>query len=546
MRHHITPLLLLAALGGCGGGGGADHGERTDFVVSGVVTYDDRIYGPGPDQAEYRFLRTEAKPTRHATVQVVNSDGRVLAEATVGETGDYALAAAGGSHESMRLRVLAQTRTGAPVEIKDFAGNVVSVSKAFTPDALPARLDLAVPGEIAGAFNMLDVYTAAGEFVHEHHGEFPPLLSVYWQPGSTPPGGTTYHCRSCNGGIYVLGGVSTPEGITGDTDHFDDDVLLHEYGHFLEHAFGVLHSPGGMHTLLDNTQDLRLAWSEGFSSFMAGAIKAWLGERRHPTLSSEGLPYSGYVDTANGTTGPGGGLHYDFNTVPVWLDSVIRYASNETAVAKALWNLHAADTGMKDIWEVFATGLPAAAAAPDYPASLETFWDAWQASSQVAMPNAQAVSALAERHIHYSGDLHEADDTLDALLPSRAYQGAEDHNLFKAARASETDLIPFDADTGTRYRVETYDLINGAHTDLRITDGNGYPLAQQKASSAANAPNDGCALAARIDAFEPPYPGRFFVHVMRSSTQKPFAGRYGGYQLRITALSPSAPPVACP
>ncbi|MGE0082040.1 MAG: hypothetical protein AB7U81_12155 [Thiohalomonadaceae bacterium] len=536
MRLPIAPVLMVAALGACGGGGGADDGPHTEFVLKGVVTYDDRIYGRASDQPGYRFVRTEAKPARFATVQVVNGSGRVVAEATVADTGDYTIAGAGGSRESMRLRVVARTRSGASVTVKDFAGNLLSVSKAFTPEALPERLNIAVQGEIAGAFNMLDLYAAAGEFVHEHGGEYPPALSVHWEPGNAPPGGTTYYCRSCGGGIYVLGGVTTSQGIAGDTDHFDDDVLLHEYGHFLEDRFGVLHSPGGAHTLTDEAQDLRLAWSEGFSSFMAGAIKSWMDARQHRALSSEGLPYSGYLDTADGQAGPSGGFYFDFGTTQR------RYASSEAAVTKVLWNLHATDAGMDDIWAVFSEDFAAASAT--HPASLETFWDAWQASTSVASPLAVAVNALAERHIHYSTDVHETDDTL--LLARGSYQVAEDHNLFKSHLAPETDLIPFDAVAGVAYRIETYNLVNGAHTFMRVTDANGIALAVERTKAPASGRNDGCALASRIDAFTPPYTGRFFVEVTRPSATRPFAGRYGGYQVSIVALTPSAPAAACP
>lgn len=536
MRCSLVPLLMITALSACGGSNTGDDGQRTEFVLQGVVTYEDRVYGPNPDQPGYRFIRTEAKPVRFASVQVVNEKSHVIAETTVAGTGEYIIAGTGGRHEFMRLRVVAQTRYGAQITIKDFAGNLWAVSKTFTPGALPERLNVAVSGEFAGAFNMLDLYAAAGEFVHERGGRFPRPLTVYWEPGKAPPAGTTYYCRSCGGGIYVHGGVTTSQGVGGDTDHFDDDVLLHEYGHFLEDSFGVLHSPGGVHTLLDETQDLRQAWSEGFSSFMAGAIKAWMGTRRHSALSSEGLPYSSYLDTANGEANARGGFYADFGKTPG------RYASNEAAVAKVLWNLHEMDTGMDDIWNVFAEGL--AAASVTHPASLETFWDAWQASPSVISPLTVAVNALAERHIHYNADEHETDDTL--LLTRYGYQGEEEHNLFKSDRAPETDFIPFDAQAGVAYRIETYNLMNGAHTTMRITDANGITLAMEKPKALARNRNDGCALASRIDVFTPPYSGRFFVEITRPIEPAPFAGRYGGYHVGIVALIPSAPAAACP
>lgn len=541
MRLLLAPAVLAVALGGCGGGGGGGGGDdtRSDFALSGTVHYGDRVYGQLEEASQYGFIRTESKPVRFARVQILNADGAVVGEAATDELGMYRLTASGGRRESMRLRVLAHTVAGTPVTVKDFSANVLAAAKAFTPGTLDGPLHVAVTGDLAGAFNMLDVYAAAGEFVHERHGSFPPALTVYWQPGTTPPGGTTYFCRFCPAGIFVLGGRYMGDAITGDSDHFDDDVLLHEYGHFLEHMFGVLDSPGGSHTLFDLSQDLRLAWSEGFSSFMAGAIKAWMTERRHATLSSQDLPVSSYLDTDDGSAGGGQGLYFDFDAIAPWL----RHASNESAVAKVLWNLHGDGAGMDDIWEAFSHGMPLATTA--YPASLETFWDGWQASELIASPMQETLAAFAERDVRYDNDAFELDDTFDARSVVLAKGQAEAHNLFKHQLAAETDLIPFEAVAGIAYRIETYDLVNGADTYLRIKDTAGNTLEENGNAALQPDANDGCALASRIDAFMPVRADRYYVEVTRPTVTYPWAGRYGGYRLKITEL-PTEAPMECP
>lgn len=69
--------------------------------------------------------------------------------------------------------------------------------------------------------------------------------------------------------IYILGGVS---GSTcTDTDHFDNSVIVHEYGHFLDNAFGKIDWPGGSHSG-NQIVDPRLSWSEGWSDFLQGKV----------------------------------------------------------------------------------------------------------------------------------------------------------------------------------------------------------------------------------------------------------------------------------
>ena len=101
---------------------------------------------------------------------------------------------------------------------------------------------------------MLDVYASATQFIRELSNAPMPELNVYWQNKSNSYG--TYYCftnrysRSCpqGKGIYILGGRSSGGG---DTDHFDDDVLWHEYAHYLEGMVGAQDSPGGTHYLTE-------------------------------------------------------------------------------------------------------------------------------------------------------------------------------------------------------------------------------------------------------------------------------------------------------
>lgn len=69
--------------------------------------------------------------------------------------------------------------------------------------------------------------------------------------------------------LFILGG-SNGNVDTADTDHFDNSIILHEYGHFLEDVYGKTDSPGGYHNG-SSIIDPRLAWSEGFTNSFQGA-----------------------------------------------------------------------------------------------------------------------------------------------------------------------------------------------------------------------------------------------------------------------------------
>ena len=56
-----------------------------------------------------------------------------------------------------------------------------------------------------------------------------------------------------------------------NTDHFDDYVIIHELGHFVEDNCGQLITPGGSHVMVSRI-DPQLAWSEGWANYLAAQV----------------------------------------------------------------------------------------------------------------------------------------------------------------------------------------------------------------------------------------------------------------------------------
>ncbi len=117
-----------------------------------------------------------------------------------------------------------------------------------------------------------------------------PALNLYWSPSNratvtsfcTVNGniGTTFYTAgapalnsgNCTpqvalpAGIYILGDYASG---AGDTDEFDQHVIAHEFGHYVEDKFSRSDSIGGSHAA-GNQLDLRVAFGEGWGNAYSG------------------------------------------------------------------------------------------------------------------------------------------------------------------------------------------------------------------------------------------------------------------------------------
>jgi hypothetical protein len=163
---------------------------------------------------------------------------------------------------------------------------VVPSSGAVNVGTLMATADGTVLG---GAFNILDQFLDANAYLiaqvgacsGTHTGCLDVTTSVakvvgYWELGYNPnsyfgasTSGLSFYLPSYSR-LFILGGINGDVN-SSDTDHFDNSVILHEYGHFLEDAVFYSDSPGGSHNG-NAVIDPRLAWSEGWGNFFQAAV----------------------------------------------------------------------------------------------------------------------------------------------------------------------------------------------------------------------------------------------------------------------------------
>lgn len=284
----------------CGYGGDltgyrcADPGTMGALIASGVVRYEDRE--PLVGGALGPVTPVVARGVAVAVVR--DSDSAVLAAAVTADDGSYLLRydAAPGA----MVHVLAATTSAVParpLRVIRPDGLVHGVGSASFVAAPATTMDLLVTdfsGE-AGAFNTFDVLVGGMDYLRARFvvDEPVPLFATWVKGGSL---GTFYGNGS--NGMFLLG---APD----DDDGHDDTVILHEMGHYIEDEYGRSDSPGGAHN--GAPTDPRLAWSEGFATYWAMAVRGL------PTYmdSNAGGGWSYDADTSLTTANMAGGMLQD-------------------------------------------------------------------------------------------------------------------------------------------------------------------------------------------------------------------------------------------
>lgn len=505
------------------------EGSGLNVTISGVLQYEDRTYD------EKGFTGTVLKPIRRAMLEVVRcSDSEVLASGVSLEDGSYTMTFTNMGSAGIYLRVLANDTFGT-VKVQNSDQSLYAVVSNIVDDGASTRLQVDLNASVdlsGGVFNILDVFLEAADFVKSLSGGFPPLITAIWEPGSCD--GTFY--SSPLDTIHILGGCPN------DTDEYDDDVLLHEYGHFIASVYSKDDSSGGDHFLTENDQDIRLSWSEGWGNFFTSAV------RNDPS----------YVDTSGDVAALSFELEGPSSPLIANFSSEVIYTTSELSVATVLWDIvdstpdeSLSNAGGMDtvsdqveaIWEVFSLYLCSACVIEDV--SFEDFWDGWLAQGH-GLENPLLVLTQ-DRLMALSEDSHEPNVDTSTATAITVNDPAQDHTLYSK---NDMDYLNFTGVSGQQYTLETIGLTNGADTYLELldsggevilendnTDGKSYSAvcAWNFLANSTNCPlNDQSTLASKI-LYTPASGGLVNIRVKRSSMAPPSSGVYGSYQIRVTS-----------
>lgn len=493
-------------------------------------------------------------PVREADVEVFDVNTMaVLASGATDQGGSFSIVVPDAATRTVGLRVLASTTETATLDFSvydDFIGgdpvftytdSGVNVSSHgpttnvnFGTMTMPASIGtVATTDWSSQVFNVLDLCILVADWIASVDGSRPAVgMTVGWNP-----------TRGRSGSSYS-GGANNMN--LSDDDGYDDPNILHELGHYVEDEFGRSQNTGGSHSITDDDQDPRLAWSEGFATYVSAA-----------TLEYHGLPLPNiYIDRDSFGVSGGGGFGYNFE------NTQNGGGTNEGAVQAALWDLiddsATADTspGVDDdsasgfeeeVWEVLGEmriqQLPFT--------SMEDFWDLWRELGHGSETTVQA--AFASHRIFYQVDSFEPNDSPENATPLTS--SYEQNHFYKSGSepAGDEDWFSFSAVSGNYYRLS----VNGsANTIYGRPDPEVFLIDSDKETVLAfsDDPHDTSLNAATSNnnmietvpeiIWQAPASGTYYAYCRHSSHELNKDGRYGTYNIRVTGTSAPTPTIS--
>lgn len=294
-------------------------------TITGTASYQYRQpFGSGAGGG-LSSVQATPKPIRRAEVRVKNSGGSIVQCGETDNSGDFTvdLPKDTGTYtievNSRAFNNYARVTVFNRPVTNQFYSMTTTVSSSASTN-VGSMVASATGTVLAGAFNILDQTVLANEYLKANVGtgtcggsgctetDVAPKLSIYWEMGFNPstyiPGNPplSYYIPN-HSRLFILGGLNGDVD-NSDTDHFDNSIILHEYGHFIEDVLTETDSPGGNHNG-DSIIDPRLAWSEGWGNFFQAAVT---GDGR-------------YIDTSGNSDGTTGFLFYvdlEDNTSPTY------------------------------------------------------------------------------------------------------------------------------------------------------------------------------------------------------------------------------------
>lgn len=291
----------------------------TTTTVTGTATFQYRpLVTNGSTQ--YNGLSGDpiSKGIPHAEVHIVDSSGAIIqcGETDVNGVFSLAIPQVTGSYSVQVFSRAFNNKYKASVLKDIYEAKPYSISKSFTISSATSSVSIPTPLVASarasedpdipgGAFNILANIFWANEFLRANTSNssfVADKVSIFWKQGFNPysyfnaPSTSASFYIATEDRLYILGGKNG-DVKSSDTDHFDDSVILHEYGHFLEAHYSRSDTPGGSHNG-NFIIDPRLAWSEGWANYFQAAVQnsiIYNGSYAGPTKGTGG--FSAYIDT---------------------------------------------------------------------------------------------------------------------------------------------------------------------------------------------------------------------------------------------------------
>ena len=390
----VMATLALSACGGSGGGGGNNGGgdnnppPAASVTISGKITFDRIAFkasGSGLDASN-----PVESPAREVTVEALDgSNSAVLATTITDDAGNYSVTVPGsrsvkirakaemvktGSAPTWTFRVRNNTNSNALYALDGEAASSGTGNSTRNLRATSGWGTTSYTGTRAAApFAILDTAYAAKQLVLDAAPAtaFPPL-DLFWSttnkdvidtsgnvllctsdgqigttfytPEATDAGNCTDH-GPLGAGIYVLGDFASG---SGDTDEFDQHVIAHEFGHYVEDTFSRSDSIGGSHFPSDDL-DTRVAFGEGWGNAYSGMV---LNDPQYRDSNSGITGITGFnLETDSGNDG----WYSEFSVQEILWDLFDSVNDGADTISLGFAPIYSAMTGAQKTTDAFAT-----------------------------------------------------------------------------------------------------------------------------------------------------------------------------------------------
>ncbi|MBF0196872.1 MAG: hypothetical protein HQL32_04150 [Planctomycetes bacterium] len=409
--------------------------------ISGELSYEKVVYSRPYSNQTQEVTKIVAIPK--ATVVAKNTDGDIVGETQTNNKGEFVIEI--DSADEAILFVLTEnnhSKVGGSQR-----GKLIEKVHAYPlgKQKIPSHnVDATIKGELANAFNVFAQLVKAKRWMNKNNIKTDAPLNAVWPASSTrfEPG---------NGIIFIQGTDSDPDG-------YDDDIIFHEFGHWLVENISTDHSMGGYHTI--NSQcDLRLSWSEGLAHYISSLV------RNDPT----------HIDSLGTKTGKSSDVSFFDISKPKpagWGSDV------EIAVSSVLWNISLTSEGKKKVLETLQELPNHASNSPSQQATLDLFFEVWSGSPTGEELKEQTQS----RNMAYQAD-QQGQQNISKSTHISDPSNAQFHDLTFYPRGDK-DYFSFTAEAGKSYDIETGYCKNGALTQLKIYKAGSQELVTSNAQRA--------------------------------------------------------------